>query len=87
MAQEQHKEAEQSPAEAAGYEWFLKTDFMANMATLWEGVETVAAATAEAGGKNPEEFLSGCSNAFADAINDFLFGEEEAEGDEDEQTT
>ncbi len=73
---------EQSASEKAGYEWFLGTDFMKNLTVLWEGVEHVAAATAENEGLNPDEFMSGAANAFEEALSDFLFGEEEEGEDE-----
>lgn len=84
--EEQKKEAETTATESetAGYGWFTKTDFMDNLTVLWEGVETVAAAQAEADGLDRDEFLAGCSNAFADAVEEFLFGDEEEkkEGEE-----
>lgn len=78
------KEPQQTVSEAAGYDWFLRTDFVANLTTLWAGVERVAGATADESRLNKEEFVSGCANAFADAMNDFLFGEEEEEREEKE---
>lgn len=81
--QDNQTEATESVSEKAGYEWLLKTDFMGAVTNIWEGLERVAGEVAENQRLDRDEFVAGCANAFIDAMNDFLFGEEE-EGESEE---